>query len=353
MRNVAWGWALFLLSVGLAGRPLPLEAWDYEGHRLINQLALACLPTNFPAFVQTEAARERIQFLAGEPDRWRNTSDLPLKHYNNPDHYFDFEDLVDYQLEPGALPHFRYEFVEYLAKQRALNPSLFRRPPPGTDPERTKLLVGFLPWAITEQYARLKSAFSYLKTFEESGAPDEIQNAQQNVVYYMAVLGHYIGDGAQPLHTTRNYNGWFDANPRSYNTNRTFHAQIDGGFMTRLGGLKYSEFAARARPAQMLWPGDPKAKHDDVFPEVIQYLSDQFKKVEPLYELEKAGKLAGPGSRGGEAKEFLVSQMAVASRMLADLWYSAWQQAPPDAFLKSYLARRKLPAPQRGTEPTK
>jgi hypothetical protein len=28
--------------------------------------------------------------------------------------------------------------------------------------------------------------------------------------------------------------------------------------------------------------------------------------------------------------------------MLGNLWYSAWQQAPPDNFLKSQLARRKL-----------
>ena len=38
-------------------------AWDYEGHRLVNQLAVATLPTNFPAFVQTPEARERIAFL--------------------------------------------------------------------------------------------------------------------------------------------------------------------------------------------------------------------------------------------------------------------------------------------------
>jgi hypothetical protein len=28
--------------------------------------------------------------------------------------------------------------------------------------------------------------------------------------------------------------------------------------------------------------------------------------------------------------------------MLGDLWYCAWQQAPPDAFLKSSLTRRQL-----------
>ena len=31
-------------------------AWDYEGHRAANQLALASLPTNFPAFVRAPGA---------------------------------------------------------------------------------------------------------------------------------------------------------------------------------------------------------------------------------------------------------------------------------------------------------
>ena len=28
-------------------------AWDYHGHRLVTEIGLASLPTNFPAFIQT------------------------------------------------------------------------------------------------------------------------------------------------------------------------------------------------------------------------------------------------------------------------------------------------------------
>src|SRR5437660_6203086 len=87
----------------------PALAWDYEGHRLVNQLALASLPTNFPAFVRTPATAERVAFLAGEPDRWRNSPDLPLKHNNGPDHYIDIEALEPYGLNPEMLPVFRYD----------------------------------------------------------------------------------------------------------------------------------------------------------------------------------------------------------------------------------------------------
>src|SRR5947199_8290331 len=93
-----------LLQLGMP----PARAWDYESHRLVNQLALASLPTNFPAFVREPTAAERIAFLAGEPDRWRNSPDVAVKHLNEPDHYIDIEELLDYGLKPEALPVFRY-----------------------------------------------------------------------------------------------------------------------------------------------------------------------------------------------------------------------------------------------------
>ena len=66
-------------------------AWDYAGHRLVNEVALASLPTNFPSFVRTSAAQDRIAFLAGEPDRWRNTTELRLQHAQEPEHFMDID----------------------------------------------------------------------------------------------------------------------------------------------------------------------------------------------------------------------------------------------------------------------
>ncbi|HIG81145.1 MAG TPA: hypothetical protein EYQ62_05800, partial [Verrucomicrobiales bacterium] len=68
---------------------LTAHAWDYERHRLINDLALTTLSKDFPAFVRLPANRERILFLSGEPDRWRNNRDRALRHLNSLDHYFD------------------------------------------------------------------------------------------------------------------------------------------------------------------------------------------------------------------------------------------------------------------------
>src|SRR5437016_13059031 len=79
--KLIWAWIFGFLAVFQPSCQLAL-GWDYEGHRLVNQLALASLPTNFPGFVRNPELAERVAFLAGEPDRWRNTADLPLKHLN-------------------------------------------------------------------------------------------------------------------------------------------------------------------------------------------------------------------------------------------------------------------------------
>ena len=60
--------ALILTVLG-SGITLPMAAWDYSGHRMVNELALAALPDDFPAFVHSPSNAERIAFLAGEPDR--------------------------------------------------------------------------------------------------------------------------------------------------------------------------------------------------------------------------------------------------------------------------------------------
>jgi hypothetical protein len=317
-------------------------AWDYEGHRLVNQLALASLPTDFPSFVQTAEARERIAFSAGEPDRWRNTHDLPLKHFNSPDHFIDLEDLALYRLKQSTLSHFRYEFTAQLALARAANPKNFPAVNPTNDLDRTRALIGFLPWTITEYYAKLKSSFSYLKAFEEAGTPEEVANARENVVFFMGVMGHFVGDATQPLHTTRHFNGWVGRNPNAYTTNRTFHSWIDGGYFQKTGPFGFADLQKQLRPARLLWPGDPKAARDDVFPEVMQFILDQHEQVDPLYRLEKDGKLSGDGETGLQGRTFLAGQIVVAAQELGDLWYSAWQQAPADTYLKSRLTQRNL-----------
>jgi hypothetical protein len=212
------------VAVMLGALALNVGAWDYDGHRAINELALASLPADFGGFALTPAMKERVAFLGGEADRWRNVGDLPLKHVNGPDHFMDLEDLKWCGLTPETLPLIRYDFVAAIARERAAHPEKFPLIDPAKNADHTRELSGFLPWAITEYYVKLKSCFSYLKALQKYGTPEEIANAQANIVYVMGVMGHYVGDGAQPLHTTVHFNGWAGDNPKGYTTRTTFHA---------------------------------------------------------------------------------------------------------------------------------
>lgn len=327
-----------VLALALAALPAP--AWDYEAHRFINQTALHSLPADFPKFTTATAVRERIAFLGGEPDRWRNTPGMALRHANHPDHFLDVEDLASHGLTPATASPFRYEFAVQLAMARAAHPTNVPAVDPARDPDHTRVLAGFLPWTLTEYYDKLKSQFSYLAAYQELGTPDEIRNAEENIAYVMGVMGHFAGDATQPLHTTKHYNGWVGENPRGFTTNRSFHSWIDGGFL-RAAGFNTNEVLARVRPARLLWTDDGARGRTNIFPDMMAYVVENHKQLEPLYQLDKDRGLSPRGEKAGEGRAFLTDRLLQAGQMLGDLWYSAWRQAPPDTFLLRELAKRK------------
>jgi hypothetical protein len=334
----------FILALALGAFTLSAGAWDYDGHHAINEMALASLPKDFGGFEMTPALKGRIEYLGGEPDRWRNVSDLPLKNYNPPDHYIDLEDLKLYDLTPETLPMMRYDFAADIARARAAHPEKFPPIDPDKDADHTRELDGFLPWAITENFEKLKSNFSSLKAFRQyGGTPEEIANAQADCIYVMGVMGHYVGDGAQPLHTTVHYDGWVGDNPKGYTTGPVtgekgrIHAWIDGGYFKKTGGIKVDALIGKIQPAARIANAD---QPDGMFKAVVAYLVEQNKFVEPLYEMEKNGQLTGEGDKGMDGVPFLNGQLVKGGQMLGNIWLTAWLEAPEDTYLEKQLQQR-------------
>ena len=54
--------------------------------------------------------------------------------------------------------------------------------------------------------------------------------------------------------------------------------------------------------------------------------------------------LSADGESGSLGRDFLASQLINAGQMLGDLWYSAWEQAPPDTYLRTQLLKRRASA---------
>ena len=356
MKAFRWRCWIFSTLVLLAANTV--RAWDYEGHRAVNQLALAALPADFPAFVHEPANAERIAFLSGEPDRWRNVPDLPIKHYNGMDHYCDLEQLADAGLDATRVPSLRYEFILAFAAGRAAHPAMFPAEEPAKNLDHSREWPGFAPWAITEYYGKLKATFSYLKAYEEAGAPGEIAEARANVVYLMGIMGHYVADCAQPLHTTKHHNGWVGPNPNGYTTWAGIHSWIDGGLAAKAGlaaeGLARN-LAPRLAPRPVLSVAARADGRDPVFVAVMDYLLAQNRLVEPLYQLEKAGRLSNaqekndrsrrfPGPVDAAGRALIEGQLLKGGEMLSAIWATAWKQAAPEVYLRAQLLKRQTAA---------
>lgn len=328
----------------LIGLPGVARAWDYAGHRIVNEAALASLPADFPAFVREPANAERIAFLAGEPDRWRNVPDLPLKHVNGMDHYLDLEELPEAGLDLATLPSMRYDFAVAFAAGRAAHADRFPAIDLAKDVEHSRAWPGFAPWAIAEYYGKLKSGFSYLKALEENGTPEEVANARANIVYVMGVMGHMVGDLAQPLHTTVHHHGWVGDNPHGYTTWEGIHQMIDGGFIAA-ERITPEEVLPKVQPAALI-PVTPRADaRDPLFVAVINYLIAQHAKVETVYQLEQAGHFKTDGTGDpAEGRAFIDGQLRTGGEMLGSIWLTAWKNAGPDVYLRAQLIKRQAAA---------
>ena len=109
------------------------------------------------------------------------------------------------------------------------------------------------------------------------------------------------------------------------------------GFVTDLAG------ALLLMPPARLLLGQLVARHivaSGQFQSALNFILAQHRLVEPLYQLEKGKKLSVETPAAGRA--FMEEQLLKGSQMLGDLWFTAWKEAPPDRYLQSYLAKRKL-----------
>ena len=157
----------------------------------------------------------------------------------------------------------------------------------------------------------------------------------------MGVMGHFVGDCAQPLHTTKHYNGWTGPNPKGYTRWNGLHAWIDGGIIAK-AGLRAQGLIPRVgavEPVSMLTRPDGR---DPVFVAALEFIIRQHTHVATIYELEKAGRLGqGDGPMTDEARSLIEDRLLEGGRMLGAIWLSAWRSAVPDTYLRAALVRRQ------------
>ena len=77
-----------------------------------------------------------------------------------------------------------------------------------------------------------------------------------------------------------------------------------------------------------------------IFETSVNFIVAANKLVEPLYKLDRDGKLSNKEGKGVEGRAFLEAQIVKSGQLLGDLWYTAWATAPEDTFLERELQKR-------------
>ena len=272
--------------------PLSASAWGEKGHLMVNRVAMDAASSKLPEFMN--AARDQVIYNAYEPDRWREEGRTSVMNTAQAaDHFFDSELW-------GAISTIEPDRFAFMEKVAAKKVELVR--------------IGYLPYAIIENYGKLVNAFRFWRNAKTSA---DRESARANAVYVAGVLGHYAGDASQPMHMSIQFNGWLDTtpNPKNYTKDRTLHSRYEAGYVN--AAVELAAVRPKVQAPQRL---------ANVWQSIKQHLTQGFADLDPMYALEKTGEF-NPQQPRAKGTDFIATELARAGTMLGSLWYTAWLES--------------------------
>jgi hypothetical protein len=289
-----------MASVALGAAPSEANArlWGEPGHRIIGDAAAAALPEQMPKFFRD--ARAQLSYLNPDPDRWRDRTESTLDPALNDAQ--SIEHFIDLELVPGdALSaRNRYAFVDSLHAHGVRT----------TTP-------GFLPYRMLELEQSLRVQWRLWRAEKDSSVKRMIE---QRIINDAGLLGHYVGDGSNPHHTTRNHDRWIETeNPKGFTTVAGFHSRFESRYVeSRMTGADVMPLISK--DAKVIAP---------VRDGIWTYLRTTFAELDRLYSLDKS-EAFGPDTKGAEHKQFTAQRLAAGATMLRDLWWTAYATSGPE-----------------------
>lgn len=287
---------LTALAVALGPTALRLVAWGGNGHQMQARAALHALPTDLPAFFR--GADEQMAYLISEPDRWRTSEQPALTETNGPNHNFKWE------VVPHPLPANRHLFLIELAKQGKLDPPAAVRD------------FGTGAYAIQEWAEMLTAAFRRWRAMPESTAAERLIRRQheQSILFMASVLGHWVTDLSEPMHTSVHIHGWNSSVPNLHGyTSADVHSRFESVYVDR--AISPSDVAALV--------DDKPRLLGDWLREAEKYIGETNSHIEELFIFEKQAPFGG-GKEPEAAASFASARLAAGAGMLRDVWYTAW-----------------------------
>jgi hypothetical protein len=278
----------------------PAWGWGDKGHEMSARVAAHTLPADVPAFLRS--ADLELGYLCSEPDRWRVEAREPaLRGATDRDHAAKLEDIT------LPLPPHRYDFfLQYAGKPRPGGP-------PGAVTGWRDM--GFAPYAIAEQAERLTNGFLQWRNARDTTPAERRikRQIEQDIIQVAGLLGHFVTDTAQPLHTTIATNGWVPRlpNPRHF-TGESIHQRFETFYVN--AAIDEEDFLPLVGPVRERGPWLDAA---------MVHIRAAHQHVETVYALDQQHRF-GDGAEGPEAKRFTCERLADGARALRDFWYTAW-----------------------------
>lgn len=268
------GTAVFIL--GVLGLPVASHAWGSAGHALVARAALRGCAELPPWF---RAADGALATQANAPDRWKDVdARVPALRARRADHFFDLDDWG-----AEALPPDRWAYVRRAGRRRL-----------------DAAGIGFLPYAILEQYGILLAAFRDARAGRAGGREAALAAA--------GLLAHFAGDASVPLHATRHHHGWVGPNPRGFTRQGGVHEWFESELVAGEEGAPLELGAEAGRPLR----SPPEA--------VRAALADSLAQVPLLYEAQRESRAGDPRT----ARTLVRARLDAGATLVARLWCTAW-----------------------------
>jgi hypothetical protein len=271
--------------------------WGFYGHELGGRAAAAGLPAAMPAFFRGEA--DRLAYLNGEPDRWRNRAVPAMDQAWSYDHYLWLENVPGEALRAPD----RFSFMDSLHAAGG--------------PPHDLRNVGLLPYRTLELYQRLVAEWRLWRP-ESDG--DRRRWIEERIINDAGILGHYVMDASNPHHTSKHHNRWHpdDPNPEGFTADPAFH-----------GGFERVFVEARIRPEDVnsRVTGPARSVAGNAWRAILDGIMDSHGQVQQLFRLQRDIGFDPAGPLRAETRNFAAERIAAGARTLRDLWWSAWLES--------------------------
>ena len=305
-------------------------AWGERGHDMITRLAAREVMRTEPTLGRTLVAREHmLAHLANVPDIvWRN-GDQATRDANSPTHYYD-ADWID----PTAknLPLDLAKTVEVVRQRCKDGPDC--PVSQGADAAQILEKIGTAPWRISQLHGKMTAALMEFAHLQKRGASREkLGAAWDQALLWAGLLSHFVGDLSQPLHTTRNYDGWD-------NGHGGIHAWFETDLVNHLSLDADRDIAERV----VVHRSQTRSRASrDALNIAMDLTRESWSQLDLLWALDrrailKSGQISKEGVKvpatrmvpeqaAPEYQNFAKDRMGVGANVLATLWIHAWKSA--------------------------